>query len=327
MCNELILEAKHITKKFPLTKNRSIIACDDINLKVYKGKTLGIVGESGCGKSTFVKMIVQTIPPTEGEIFYRGKNIATLKGEALRQNRKHIQMVFQDPASALNPKMKVIDIITEPLMNFGRINKSQKEETAKKLLEMVELPPEYMYRFAHNMSGGQRQRVGLARALALEPEIIVCDEATSALDVSVQDRIIQLLVKLQKEKDISFIFICHDPALVQSFAHEIAVMYLGNVMEILPSKKLGTQSEHPYTKALIDSIFSVQMDFHKELEALEGDIPGPADIPEGCPFQNRCTRCQEICRRKKPKLQKFDEDHWVACHLISRSIKEEEEIC
>lgn len=319
MCNELILEAKHITKKFPLSKGRTVVACDDINLKVYKGKTLGIVGESGCGKSTFVKMIVQTLPPTEGEILYRGENIAHLKGEALRQNRKHIQMVFQDPALALNPKMKVMDIVTEPLMNFGRIDKSQKEESAKKLLEMVELPPEYMYRFPHNMSGGQRQRVGLARALALEPEIIVCDEATSALDVSVQDRIIQLLVKLQNEKGISFIFICHDVALVGSFAHEVAVLYLGNVMEILPGEKLGTQAEHPYTKALISSVFSVEMDFDKELEGLEGDIPGPVDIPEGCPFQNRCSRCQEICRIEKPRLHLFSDGHWVACHLVPQA--------
>lgn len=318
MSNEVILETKNITKQFSLDEGKTLLACDQINLKVYKGKTLGIVGESGCGKSTFVKMISRIIQPSGGQIIFQGKNLGDLHGEALRQNRRHIQMVFQDPMLAFNPRMRVVDIVTEPLLNFGLIAAREKKEHARKLLQMVELPEEFMYRFPHDMSGGQRQRVGLARALALEPEIIICDESTSALDVSVQDRIIKLLVKLQKEKGISFIFICHDVALVQSFAHEIAVMYLGNVVELLPQNKLSKEALHPYTQALIGSVFSINMDFDKELQGLEGDIPSPLNIPTGCPFQNRCTRCIELCCLEKPKLIEIENNHWVACHLVRK---------
>ena len=313
---EAILTATHVTKQFPASGGRTLLACDDINLTAYHGRTLGIVGESGCGKSTFVKMIVQMLAPTEGEILFHGTDITKLKGEALRQSRKKIQMVFQDPAAAFNPKMKVIDIITEPLLNFGLIKKSEKEAKAKELLEMVELPADFMYRFAHNMSGGQRQRIGIARALALEPEIIVCDEATSALDVSVQDRIIELLVKLQREKGICLIFICHDMALVQSFAHQIAVMYLGNIVETLPGESIRSNAKHPYTQAMLGAIFSTKMDFSKKIESIESEAPSPVDVPPGCPFQNRCDRCMEICRTQKPSLKKIGELHEVACHLF-----------
>ncbi len=319
MSNELLLEAKNVTKSFFAHDGRKLLACDNISLNVYEGKTLGIVGESGCGKSTFVKMIVQMFQPTEGAIIYRGKDITKMKGEELRQSRKKIQMVFQDPALSLNPKMRVIDIVTEPLLNFGMIKSAEKYDVAKKLLSMVELPETYLYRFPHSMSGGQRQRIGIARALALQPEIIVCDEATCALDVSVQDKIVNLLVKLQKEKNISFIFICHDIALVQSLAHEIAVMYLGNIMEIVPGDKLWAEAEHPYSKALMKSVFSINPDCNKEIEGLEGDIPSPLDIPEGCPFQNRCKICEDICRKEKPVLRDFAEGHKIACHLVSNS--------
>ncbi|MDO5096377.1 MAG: ABC transporter ATP-binding protein [Peptostreptococcaceae bacterium] len=317
MSKEIILQTKNITKKFPASQGRSLLACNDISLNVYQGETLGIVGESGCGKSTFVKILSHILEANEGQILYRGEDITHLRGEALRQSRKNIQMVFQDPILALNPKMRIIDIVTEPLLNFGLIRKRDRAEHAKKLLEMVELPAEFMYRFPHSMSGGQRQRVGLARALALEPEIIICDEATSALDVSVQDRIILLLVKLQKEKGISFIFICHDVALVQSFAHQTAVMYLGNVMEILPKENFSEVAQHPYTKALIRSIFSINMDFDRELQSLDGDIPSSLDLPSGCPFQNRCDIAQEICKKEKPELKEIGENHRIACHLVN----------
>ena len=198
---ELILEAKHVTRKFPASNNRTLVACNDINLKLYKGKTLGLVGESGCGKSTFMRFLVSLDTPTEGEILYRGKDITKLKGEELRRNRQNIQMVFQDPGGSFNPKMKIRDIICEPLLNFNRIKPSQKDETARKFLEMVDLPGEFADRYPHNMSGGQRQRIAIARAIALEPEIIVMDEATCALDVSVQKTIIELIVGLQKKKN------------------------------------------------------------------------------------------------------------------------------
>ncbi len=311
-----ILTATHVTKKFQTSGGRTLLACDDVNLTAYRGRTLGIVGESGCGKSTFVNMVVQIQKPTEGEILFHGTDLAQLKGEALRQNHRKIQMVFQDSAAAFNPRMKVIDIVTEPLMNYGLLKRSQKKAKAAELLQMVELPSDFMYRFAHNLSGGQRQRVGIARALALEPEIIVCDEATSALDVSVQDRIIELLVKLQREKDICLIFICHDMALVQSFAHQLAVMYLGNIVEILPGASVRDNALHPYTQAMLGAIFSTKMDFSKKIESIDSEAPSPVDIPSGCPFQNRCDRCMNICRERKPQLKAVGKQHEVACHLF-----------
>lgn len=313
---ELILEAKHVTKKYPASGGRTLTACNDINLSFYKGQTLGVVGESGCGKSTFMRMVVSLEAPTEGEILYHGQDITKLKGEKLRLHRKNIQMVFQDPTAAFNPKMKIKDIICEPLLNFGLIKKSEKDATARKYLEMVELPGDFADRYPHNMSGGQRQRVGIARALALKPEIIVCDEATSALDVSVQKTIIELLVKLQKENDIAMGFICHDMALVQAFAHQVAVMYLGNIVEVMPGEKVGTESKHPYTQALIDSVFDLQMDFSKPIESIDSEAPSPLDVPTGCPFQNRCEHCMEICKTERPVLKEIEPEHQVACHLF-----------
>lgn len=319
MSDKILLKAEHITKKFPTSDGRMLTACNDVNLNVYQGKTLGIVGESGCGKSTFVKMMVNILDPTQGRMIYDGQDITKLKGEKLRKFRPKIQMVFQDPSTAFYSKMKVMDIVTEPLMNFGRIKRSEKEEKAKELLRLVELPDDYVYRFPHSMSGGQRQRVGIARALALEPEIIVCDEATSALDVSVQDHIIELLVKLQKEKGISFVFICHDVALVQSLAHEVAVMYLGNVVEVLPGEEVRTNVQHPYTKALLGAIFSTRMDFTKEIKSIESEAPSPLDVPAGCPFQNRCEECMEICREERPELAEIEEGHMAACHRLKKA--------
>ena len=261
-------------------------------------------------------MVVSLEAPTEGEILYHGQDITKLKGEKLRLHRKNIQMVFQDPTAAFNPKMKIRDIICVPLLNFGMIKKSEADATARKYLEMVELPGDFADRYPHNMSGGQRQRVGIARALALKPEIIVCDEATSALDVSVQKTIIELLVKLQKENDIAMGFICHDLALIQSFAHQVAVMYLGNIVEVLPGEKVGADSKHPYTQALIDSVFDLQMDFSKPIESIDSEAPSPLDVPTGCPFQNRCEHCMEICKTERPVLKEIEPEHQVACHLF-----------
>ncbi len=314
---DVILEARHVTRKFPAAGNRTLTACNDVNLKMYKGKTLGLVGESGCGKSTFMRFLVSLDKPTEGEIIYKGKDITKLKGEELRQNRQNIQMVFQDPSSSFNPKMKVRDIICEPLMNFKRIKASEKDETAKKFLRMVELPEEFADRYPHNMSGGQRQRVAIARAIALEPEIIVMDEATCALDVSVQKTIIELVVGLQKEKDITIGFIAHDLGLIQSFAHQIAVMYLGNIVEVLPGDEIDNNARHPYTRALLGAIFDLNMDFSKKIESIESEAPSPLDVPPGCPFQDRCDHCKDICRKDHPALVGIEEGHQVACHMYA----------
>ena len=314
---DMILEAKHVTRRFPASGGRELTACNDISLKFYKGKTLGLVGESGCGKSTFMNFLVSLDKPTEGEIFFHGKDITKMKGEELRQNRQNIQMVFQDPNGSFNPKMRIRDIICEPLLNFGRIKKSEKDAVARKYLEMVELPGDFADRFPHNMSGGQRQRVAIARAIALEPELIVMDEATSALDVSVQKTIIELIVNLQKKKNISIGFICHDLGLIQSFAHQIAVMYLGNIIEVLPGENIVETAKHPYTHALLGAVFDIEMDFSKKIESIEGEAPSPLDVPEGCPFQDRCDKCMEICRSKRPETVSLSPDHLVACHLFT----------
>ena len=312
---ELILEAKHITRRFPASGGRKLTACNDVSLKFYKGKTLGLIGESGCGKSTFMRFLVSLDSPDEGQILFKGKDLTKLKGEELRQMRQHIQMVFQDPGSSFNPKMKVRDIICEPLLNFGRIKKSEKDAVARKYLEMVDLSGDFADRFPHNMSGGQRQRVAIARAIALEPEMIVMDEATCALDVSVQKTIIELVCRLQKEKNIAIGFIAHDLGLIQSFAHQVAVMYLGNIVEIIPGENVQ-KAQHPYTQALLSAIFDTRMDFHKKIESIDSEIPSPLDVPVGCPFQTRCEHCMEICRKESPLLNTIGTNHEIACHLF-----------
>lgn len=314
--DDVVLEVKNISKQFKVSKNRILTACDNINLQVFKGKTLGIVGESGCGKSTLARILIQLEKPTSGEIIYDGTNILNLTKKEMWNNRRKIQMVFQDSLSSFNPKMKIIDIILEPLVNFKMLDKKNRKQKAAKLLESVQLSEEILDRYPHNLSGGQRQRVAIARALALEPEILICDESTSALDVSVQDKIVKLLVELQKKKKISIIFICHDLALIKSFSHEIAVMYLGNIVEKLPSDQVGKNTLHPYTNMLLQSLFSIDMNKNKEIDIDKSEIMSAIDIDEGCLFRNRCKQCMEICKTKKPELKKIGNNHEVACHLF-----------
>ncbi len=312
----LILETQKLTKKFKRGRDSAFVACEDVSLKFYKGKTLGLVGESGCGKSTFMKTIVQ-MEKAEGKIFFHGRDVTQLKGEELRQHRRRIQMVFQDPSEAFNPKMKIKDIICEPLINYGEIKRKESEETAKKYLEMVELPVELAERYPHHLSGGQRQRVGIARALTLEPEIIICDEATSALDVSVQKNIMELLVKLQREKGIAIGFICHDINLVGQVSHQIAVMYLGNIVEIIDGNALKSAAKHPYTKTLMESVFYLDMDYKKEIPEYCADASKITEDRQGCVFQTRCKVCGEKCSTEKPVLKKLGKEHYVACHRLN----------
>ncbi|MBR4382135.1 MAG: ABC transporter ATP-binding protein [Selenomonadaceae bacterium] len=311
--SEIILRVENVTKKFPVSGGKFLTACDNVSFDVRKGETVAIVGESGCGKTTLLKSIMNMQLPTSGKIIFHGEDITKLTGEAKRQNYRHIQMVFQDPTAAFNPKMKIRDIICEPLINFDLISSREVDSKARELLTQVELPADFVDRYPNNMSGGQRQRVAIARALALEPEIIACDEATSALDVSVQDTIIKLLVKLQREKGITYIFICHDMALVSLFSHRIAVMYLGNMMEKIDGDKLDS-ARHPYTQALLKAVFSTDQEKNQYIGILPGEIPSPLDIPTGCPFQNRCEYCQELCKQKKPDLSEVEPNHFVACH-------------
>lgn len=314
----VILQIKNLTKKFAAEGGKMLTACDNVTLNAYAGQTLGIIGESGCGKSTLVRTILQIHPASGGEVIFDGQDILKLRGEAARQNRRKIQMVFQDPAAAFNPKMKVKEIVCEPLLNFGLIKKSEVDAKAAELLRLVELPEDFKDRYPHNMSGGQRQRLGIARALSLEPKIVVCDEATSALDVSVQEKICELLVRLQKEKGITYLFICHDLGLVDLMCHQIAVMYLGNIVEYIGyGKRISTEGMHPYTKALMKSVFKVDFKPGEKIEPLESEIPSPLDLPKGCPFQSRCGQCMEICRSLKPELKEVVPGHFVACHLVN----------
>lgn len=315
----VILQIKNLTKKFAAEGGKMLTACDNVTLNAYAGQTLGIIGESGCGKSTLVRTILQIHPASGGEVIFDRQDILKLRGEAARQNRRKIQMVFQDPTAAFNPKMKVKEIVCEPLLNFGLIKKSEVDAKAAELLRMVELPEDFKDRYPHNMSGGQRQRLGIARALSLEPKIVVCDEATSALDVSVQEKICELLVRLQKEKGITYLFICHDLGLVDLMCHQIAVMYLGNIVEYIGyGRRISTEGMHPYTKALMKSVFKVDFKPGEKIEPLESEIPSPLDLPKGCPFQSRCGQCMEICRSEKPELKEVVPGHFVACHLVNR---------
>ena len=245
------------------------------------------------------------------------------KGENLRRHRRHIQMVFQDPAAAFFPRMRVWDAVTEPLRNFSSCSRAELREKAKQLLEMVELPQEFLDRYPHSMSGGQRQRLGIARALALEPEVLLCDEATSALDVSTQDQLVELLVALQRQRNLAMVFVCHDLALVQSLSHRIMIMYLGVVVESLPSNRLAEDALHPYAKALLDSVFSLHDSHEKSIVPLCGEVPSPIDRPAGCPFHTRCPHCTELCRTRMPQMTTVGPEHWVACHRYSDGSQEE----
>ena len=264
------VELKNVYKRFPLPTGGELEACKDINITLEKGQSLGIVGESGSGKTTLVRMIMKMLPITEGEIYVDGVEIQHMNSEQTKEYRKKIQMVFQDPSAAFNPRMKVKDIILEPLYNFGLLEKGKEEQIAGDYLEMVDLPREFMHRYPHEMSGGQRQRVAIARAIVLEPEILVLDEATSALDVSVQDSIAYLLARLQKKKNLTYLFIAHDIAFIRTMCHKVVVMYKGAIVEELDAFHLA-DAKHPYTKVLLSSIFEIGQD-HKPLTLEEAAL-------------------------------------------------------
>ncbi len=309
-----ILRAEHIYKDYVNSDGSLLHANQDISLSLYPGETLGIAGESGCGKSTFIRMLARLENPTSGKIYFHEQDLTKLKGEELRKSRKHIQMVFQNPTTAFHPKMRVQEILTEPLRNFDLITRTQVDFAAKELLNMVELPESFLGRLSSSMSGGQRQRLGIARALALKPEVLLCDEATSALDVSVQKNIVELLVRLQKEQNLAMAFICHDIALVCAISHRIAILYLGSVVELCPSEYINRSFVHPYTELLKNSIFSSKMDFSKPISICQGDAFSVEDPITGCPFADRCPYCKELCRKEKPNLKEVEPGHFVACH-------------
>ncbi|EFG87100.1 ABC transporter, ATP-binding protein [Clostridium carboxidivorans P7] len=309
------MKIKNVTKQFDLQDGKKLTAVDNLSFELYSGECLSIVGESGCGKSTLANMITNLETLTSGNIIYNNEDISNLSGEKLRQNRRKLQMIFQDPSESFNSRMRVLEIVSEPLLNFKLMNRAEATLETKKLLQMVGLNEEFISRYPHELSGGQKQRVAIARALSLSPEIIICDEATSALDVSVQEQVLKLLMDLQKEKGLSYIFICHDLAVVRSISDRILVMYLGGIVEVIYSEKLTTAAVHPYTKALLASVFSVEKRKNTEIKTIEGDLPSPSDIQPGCSFNSRCTKYRDICFKEKPELKEIEKGHLVACHL------------
>lgn len=316
----VVLEVHNLKKWFPvhggllMKVEGHVKAVDNISFKLYKGETLGLVGESGCGKSTLARTVLRLIEPTEGEIFFEGVDILKLSPNEMREKRKEMQIVFQDPFGSLNPKMKVGDIIGEPLRvhNVGTAEERAKRVT--ELLEIVGLKAEHIKRYPHEFSGGQRQRIVIARALALNPKLVVCDEPVSALDVSVRSQILNLLEDLQKELGLTYLFISHDLSVVEHLCTRVAVMYLGKIVELADKDQLFNNPLHPYTKALLSAIPTIDINARKEQITLEGDVPSPVDPPKGCRFHTRCKYAQEICKTE-PQFIDSGNGHYVACHL------------
>lgn len=291
-------------------------AVDGVSFWIDEGETLGLVGESGCGKSTLARAIVRLYRPTAGEVVFRGQNLARMEGARLRQARREIQMIFQDPYSSLNPRMTVEKIVAEPLRNYGQTDGLQAR--VRELLSLVGLDDSALFRYPHEFSGGQRQRIGIARALALHPSLIIADEPASALDVSIQAQIINLLRDLQARLRIGYLFISHDLSVVSLVSHRVAVMYLGEIVELGPTREIFSSPRHPYTEALISAIPEPdpRAERQKARIVLRGDIPSPRNKPSGCPFHPRCPYAFERCKAEKPALREYDPGRWVSCHLM-----------
>ena len=312
--SDIVLSAKHIVKQFPASHGRTLTACNDINLNVYKGKTLGIVGESGCGKSTFVRMVISLDKPTSGEILYHGKNLADLSKKETWLNRQNMQMVFQDPYGSLNPRMKVQDLIGEPLLIHTNMSAGERLKKVHELLGTVGLSPSHGERYPHEFSGGQRQRIGIARALTVQPKLIIADEPVSALDVSIQAQVLNLLQQLQKDFNLTYLFISHDLSVVEMISDRIGVMYLGTIVETAPKKELYANPRHPYTRALLSAVPIPDPEVKKERITLKGDLPSPSNPPSGCLFHTRCPHCTEKCKTQVPTPVEIAPGHIVKCH-------------
>jgi len=297
----------------------AVKAVDGITFDIYKGETLGLVGESGCGKSTTGRCIVQLQRPSEGEVIYKGDDLTKVKTKELRFTRKYIQMIFQDPYASLNPRMTVYKIISEPIDNFNLSKNSREtQDRVRELLSLVGLHEDFINRYPHEFSGGQRQRIGIARALATNPEFIVCDEPISALDVSIQAQIINLLRDLQEKLGLTYLFIAHDLSMVRFISTRIAVMYLGKLVELTTSNNLFENTMHPYTKALLSGVPVPDPAIEKIREPiiLEGEVPSPIAPPSGCRFHTRCPMATDLCAEQTPAWREVAPDHWIACHLV-----------
>ncbi len=318
--NEPVISIRHLKKYFManhhvLKPSDYVKAVDDVSLDIMQGETVGLVGESGCGKSTFARTVIRIYEPSEGQIFFKGKDISHLSNAKMRAYRNKMQMIFQDPYASLNPRYTVGEIIAEPMQIYHMCGKEEQKEKVQELLELVGLKPDHISRYPHEFSGGQRQRIGIARTLALDPEFIICDEPISALDVSIQAQIINLLEKIQDERGITYLFIAHDLTMVKHISHKIGVMYLGHLLEYGEAEEVYSHPLHPYTKALMSAapIPDPKIARSTERIKLEGEIPSPIHAPAGCPFCTRCPECRPECQIAPP-VTANQNGHKVACY-------------
>jgi oligopeptide transport system ATP-binding protein len=316
-----LLLVNNIKKYFPIknslfSRSNWVKAVDDVSFTVGSGETIGIVGESGCGKSTLGRTILRLQNPTSGKIIYNGQDITHLNEQELRSVRRELQIVFQDPYASLNPKFTIKDIVGEPLRVHGEGNKRERRERVQELLEKVGLQPHHKDKYPHEFSGGQRQRIGIARALALNPKLIVCDEPVSALDVSIQSQVINLFQDLQDEFNLTYLFISHDLSVVRHISDRVAVMYLGKIVEIGNTEEIYSQPAHPYTQSLLSAIPIPNPVEHRKRKRiiLQGDVPNPSNPPSGCRFHTRCPLATDLCKDKEPTFDEIQEERWVACH-------------
>ena len=322
--NKILLKVNELVKYFPITRGifrrevGSVYAVDGISFEIHEGETLGLVGESGCGKSTAGRVILKLIPATSGKVIFKGRDLTSVNQTELRKQRQQMQMIFQDPQDSLNPRMTVGSIISEPLLEHKNLQTKERHQLVEQLLNSVGMNHKFTNRYPHEFSGGQRQRIGIARALALSPDFIICDEPIAALDVSIQAQVINLLEDLQEKYGLTYLFISHDLSMIRHIADRVAVMYLGRLVELASSKELYLKPIHPYTQALLSAVpmHDPKMERKRKRTVLVGDVPSPANPPSGCHFSTRCPRAEDRCFNDSPEWREVVQGHHIACHLV-----------